>query len=53
MGTYCPKCSEDIDSFLYELELRDFYNYEDFDCPKCGAKLKARLQAIFDVEEKE
>ncbi len=55
MGTFCPKCEEDIDNFCYELELRErnFYEWEKFECPKCGAKLQVKLEASFYVEEDE
>jgi acetone carboxylase gamma subunit len=53
--SFCPKCDYDIDNFLYQLELeeRNFFEYEKFECPECGAKLKVKLEASFYVEEDE
>ena len=55
MTTFCPKCENDIDHYLYNLELgeRNFFQYEKFECPECGAKLQVKLEASFLVEEDE
>lgn len=55
MPTFCPKCDEDISNFLYQLELEDknFIEFEKCECPKCSAKLLAKLEVSFYVEEDE
>jgi DNA-directed RNA polymerase subunit RPC12/RpoP len=53
--TFCPKCDKDIFSTVYDLELREinFQVKEKFECPYCGIKLLAYLEAEYCVEEDE
>ena len=54
MRDFCPKCEADITDTLYALELHDdknFIEFEKFECPECGAKLKVKLEASFYIEE--
>ena len=38
---------------MIELEMREFDKDEPFECPKCGAKLKAHMTVEYYAEEDE
>jgi len=48
--TKCPVCGTELLSGVIELEIREFGKDEKFECPGCGAKLKARMEVEYYVE---
>jgi hypothetical protein len=53
MSDNCPKCNYHLLTTMIELEMEHFDKDEPFECPKCGAKLKAHMTLEYIVEEDE